>query len=266
MKLSESQIKEILSSPKLQTEIQEGKKYESRLRIFTEPKTENQIKKEVGWDEINNFLDKIFNAERSKRIKDFINFPLSSVDITESILTDLYKVFDARNTFFDFELPKNKGGEKLKKAIDEINPIKWIEKNGKEALKNKPNTIVVIDKDKDGKPYLIAVNNDRVIDCCINSDATLNYIAFVHSIEKTAEKQIKRVSFYDDEYYRVFIEKESGYELEDEVKHKAGICPARMFINETINSKDDFNRKIPFTSTFSKIKEWQLFDILEVII
>jgi hypothetical protein len=91
MKLSESQIKEILQNPKLKNEINEGSKYESRLRVFTEPKSENELKNEAGWKEITGFLDKIFSTERSERIKRFITYPLSSVDITESILTDLYK-------------------------------------------------------------------------------------------------------------------------------------------------------------------------------
>lgn len=262
MKLSESQIKEILQNPRLAKEIDEGKKYESRLRVFTEPKSEEEIRGEEGWRDVTDFLDNIFSAERSKRIKRFISYPLASVDITESILTDLYKVFDARNTFFDFELTKSNGGDKLKNSIAKINPVKWIEEKGKGVLKNKPNTIVVIDKDEKGNPYLLTVENDRVIDCSINSDSTLEYIAFVHSIEKVEDKEIKRIAFYDTQAYRVYIVDENGEYIEEtNVLHKAGVCPARMFISDRFNSKDEFNRKIPFTSTLSKIREWQLFDV-----
>ncbi|MDB0602159.1 hypothetical protein PL373_13575 [Tenacibaculum maritimum] len=262
MKLSESQIKKILENPKLKKEINEGKKYESRLRVFTEPKYLDDLKNEAGWKEVTSFLDNIFSTERSKRIKQYISYPLSSVDITESILTDLYKVFDARNTFFDFELTKSNGGDKLKTSIARINPVKWIEEKGKEVLKNKPNTVVVIDKDKDGNPYLLSIENDRIIDCSINTDSTLNYIAFTHSIEILDDgKTIKRVAFYDEQAYRVFIVDDGEYKEEINIPHNAGVCPARMFISDKFNSKDEFNRKIPFTSTLSKIKEWQLFDV-----
>jgi len=262
MKLSDDQVKELLKSPNLQTQIERGKKYESRLRVFTEPKSKEEIKNEHGWKEVINFLDDIFTEKRSEKIKQFIAFPLASIDITEGILADLYKVFNARNTFFDFELPKNKGGDKLTETINTIEPVKWIEKVGREVLKNKPNTVVAIDKLEDGTPYLLEINNDRLIDCMVNGDSTLEYISFIHSIENYGkDDEIKRVAFYDAFAYRIFLEAKDGeYTLESDISHTAGVCPARMFISDRLNSKDSFNRKIPFSSTLSKIREWQLFD------
>lgn len=262
MILSEPQIKEILKKPKLKKLIEKGKLYESELRVFTEPKTKREIIEEKGWEEVIMYFNSIFSAERSKRVQDFINYPLSSVDVTESILTELYKVFEARNTFFDIETINGGSSEKLKETIQELNIVDWIKNKGKEVLKNQPNTIVVIDKDENGNPYLLPIGLDRLIDCSVNDDSTLNYIAFHHSTTKNDRgEEVRRVSFYDAQYYRVYIEKGGEYTREKNEEHKAGICPARMFLSDRYNSQDIFNRRIPLTTSISKIKEWQYFDI-----
>jgi hypothetical protein len=258
----ENQIKEILKNPKREKEIARAKKTESLLRVFTEPKDRDEAKSEIGFQEFIRFIDKNFNAQRAERIKDFFLFPLSAVDISESILNDLYKVFDARNSFFDFKIDKKEGGEKIDQVIKEMNPVKWITEYGKKVLKNQPNLIVVIDKDKDGNPYLLPISTERLIDCSVKTDGSLDYVSFVHSIEKKDEVEVKRISFYDSEKYYVFIENDGEYTLDEELtnSHDAGVCPARMFLNDQLNSKDCFNRRIPFSSSLSKMMEWQYFD------
>ncbi|HET8839739.1 MAG TPA: hypothetical protein VFM82_12185 [Flavobacteriaceae bacterium] len=256
-----SQIKEILKNPRRKVEIDKAQRIESLLRVFTEPQEKREALTEKGYQDFIRFIDNTFNAERAKRIKEFFLFPLSAVDITESILNDLYKVFDAQNTFFDFQIEKNKS-KKTDEVIQAINPVRWISEYGKKVLKNRPNLVVVIDKDIDGNPYLLPITSERLIDCSVNTNGTLDYVAFVHSIEKKGDEQIKRLAFYDSQSYTVVIQDGDNYVIDEEWTntHEAGVCPARMFLSDQLNSKDCFNRRIPFSSSLSKLMEWQYFD------
>lgn len=264
MKFAKNQVIEQIRKPKNGKEVNSGKKYESRLRIYTEPKFEDDLKTEEAWKEFQGFMAKAISKERDVRLKDFIQYPLSSCGITKGIMSDIYKVFNAGNSYFNVEVIKKNGGEKLKETLRELNINRWVENQGKKVLKNEPNTIVVIDKGEDGTPYLIPVTNDRLIDFELKENFTdLEYITFIHSIKNNdAGETETRIALYDEETYYVILKKKDGtYTIEKETAHNLGYCPARMFLNERLNSNNQLNRSIPLSLVLSKLQEWQLFDL-----
>lgn len=267
MKFAKNQVVKQVKKPTKQAEISKGNEYESRLRIFTEPKFENELKTESGWKEFKKFMATALSEERDDRISDFILYPLPVCAITKGLMSDIYKVFNAGNSYFSIDTVKKNGGEKLRKVLEQINLNRWIEEQGKKVLKNQPNTIVVIDKDKDGNPYLISVTNDRLIDFKFKDDdcTTFEYITFIHSttITETGDEEI-RIALYDEENYNVVLkDKESKYTLETRVKHGLSYCPARMFLKERLNSNGELNRRSPLSLVLSKLQEWQTFDIFQ---
>lgn len=261
--MSKEQVVQLAKSPKQRIEVEMGRKYESRLRLFTEPKFKEEIKEESAWEEFRTFMKKALSEEKDIRISDFIQYPLSSVNITESLMSDLYKVFDAGNSYFSIDTVKKNGGEELNKIYSRINLNDWIEETGKRVLKNKPNTVVVIDKDEDGYPYLLDIDNERLIDIELKEDGVrCEYVVFTHSIKKDERgEEEKRISVYDDDNYNVVLLKGGEYSIETSVRHKAKLCPARMFLSERLNSNTMFSRKSPLALALSKIQEWQYFDI-----
>ena len=258
----ESQVIERVKKPLNSEEVSKGRRYESRLRLFTEIKFEETIKKEEAYIELIRSMDARLTKEKSESIKKYIQYPLSSVNITESLMSDLYKVFDAGNSFFNVEAIKKDGGEKVEEVFRNLNLNSWIERQGKRVLRNKPNTIVVVDKDEKGEPYLLAIDNDRLIDLELKQNGIdLEYITFLHSEVKGEDGTIeRRVSVYDEETYYVVLKKGETYTIETSQQHNIGYCPARMFINEMLSSSEWFDRKIPLSSALSKLTEWQLFD------
>lgn len=264
MKFASDKVVEQVKKPTNQAEVARGKTYESRLRVFTEPKDETELKTEEGWKIIKDFLSTALSEERDVRITEFIQYPLTVCGITEGLMSDLYKVFNAGNSYFNIDTVKKNGGEKLRKVFEQINLNRWIEEEGKEVLKNKPNTIVVIDKNDDGDPYLISVTNDRLIDFKLKDDGVnLEYVTFIHSTKTNdaGEEEI-RIALYDDEtYYVVLKSKDGTHTIEREVKHNLGFCPARMFLKRKLNSNGELNRRSPLSLVLSKLQEWQLFDL-----
>lgn len=264
MKFTDTEILEIVKKPKNSSDVENGRKYESRLRLFTEPKFKGDLQgKEIAWKEFTSFMDDVLSIEKSSRIKDFIQYPLSSIGITESLMSELYKVFNAGNAYFNVGTVKKSGGEKMQKLLQDLNITQWIEEEGKEVLKNKPNTVVVIDKNEHGEPYILSIDNDRLLDIKLKDDGvSCDYVMFVHSeTENEAGDDEVRIALYDEENYNVIVEVKGEYSIETSVPHNIGYCPARMFLKEKLNSKARFNRKVPLSSALSKIQEWQYFDI-----
>lgn len=262
-RLSENQVIEKVKKPTNSGEVKMGRDYESRLRIFTEPKFKEELEKETAFKEFKDFLKKAISEDKAKRIFDFIQYPLSSCNITKGLMDDLYKVFHAGNSFFSVETPQERGGKELKALLAELNLNDWIEKEGKKVLKNKPNTIVVVDKDEKGKPYLIAVDNERLIDFEFKPDfINFEYVAFLHSVEVGEDgKEIQKIALYDEENYNVIAKKGSNYNLETRTPHGLTFCPCRVFVEERLNSEGKLNRFSPLGSVLSKLQEWQQFDI-----
>ncbi len=269
MKLSEIQKLEIVKTPKNCAAIEKGRNHESRLRLFTECKFNDDLSngQETAWREFICFLQKTISYKKTDRITDFIQFPLSAIAITDSILNDLYRVFEAGNSYFAVETVKMSGGQQMEELLSELDIVNWIKEIAKAVLKNKPNTVIVIDKDINGKPYPIAVDNDRIMDIKLKDNCIdCEYICFVHSINYTPAGKECRFAVYDDESYTVILEKGGVYTEEFSVPHYIGYCPARMFLNERLNRSNEFNRKAPLTVVLSKLKEWQYFDIFKFYI
>ena len=266
MKLSKDNVIDLVKKPANGDLVNEGRKYESRLRLFTEPKFKKDAEAEEAFKEFKASLNKTIGLDKSARIQNFIEYPLSVVSITNSLTKDLYKVFDAGNSFFGVEATNKDAGDKIKKIIDESDPVKWIETVGKKVLKNKPNTAVVVDKDEDGKPYMLAVYNDRIVDISISEDGfSCDYIIFKHSevINKDTEEKEIRYSAYSDEAYFVVLQINDRYEIETESSHDIGYCPARMFIKNPLNSDNEFTRESQLINQYSKIVEYQKFDVFK---
>ena len=260
MKLSEAQ--ERLKKPKNKSLINRGLEYESKLRMYTEPLFKDDLVNEIAWRQYTSFLKQVLSDKKYKRIKDFMRFPISAVDIAETTLTELYKVFDASNSYFNIETGIEQE-QVLTDKVSQLNIIDFIKHNGKTVLKNRPNTFVVMDKDEQGNEYFLTINNQRLYDFYTDEENQTQYIAFLHSIEvNDAGEEVKFYSFYCDEYYRVFRLVKGEYLLEgEEYAHGYGCCPARMFMTDQVTSKDVFNKRVPLTSTLTKLEEWQTFDL-----
>jgi len=261
MKFTNEELLEIAESPKQADEITKGRKYESRLRLFTEPKFEDEIKNESSWKEYLKYIHETIEKKKAEKIIKFFQYPLVTTGLTEDILNGIYKVFNAGNAYFNVETVQKQGGEKLNEILSDLNVLNWIEEKGKECLSSKPNLVVVVDKDEESKPYLLAVDNDRLLDIKLRPDGVrCEYITFTHSIIENEDGNTEiRIAVYDDENYNVILNVEGNYTLEKSVRHGAEVCPARMFLKKKLNSDSDLNRRAPLSVVLSKLKEYQLF-------
>ena len=266
MVLTEVQAQDILNAPKHSKQIKSAQRHESALRVFTEELDAHEIVKEIYWQQMTKVLKDRLSEKKYNRLMHFTRFPLPVTEITDSVLSDFYKVFDGKNRYFNID--GDRDVTRLEKWVTDINLEQWIEDNAREVFKNKPCSFIVIDRDNKGVPYPILIDSERLIDAQFKKgdDAYLEYIAFLHSIEVDETDPsiiIKRYAVYDDETFYVFrkTSNESAYVQETAVKHNVGYCPAMAFVCEKVNSKNKFKRRIAFGKSISKLEDWTFFDI-----
>ena len=206
MSLTNEQAIEAAKNPPNKSEVERGRKYQSRLRILTEAYDREEIQQQSAWRELTAYLKNVLTTDKYNAIIKVFTFPLSVVNVSNDIMTDLYTVFNGRNASFSTEYPNDRFKEIAERVMSEVNVREWIEIQGKQVLKSAPNTITVVDLDINGNPILLAVPNEKLEGYVLNKDGTFNYIVFVHSKGQNAQgNTITRYGVYDDEFYRVVL-------------------------------------------------------------
>lgn len=259
MKLTSNQAKETFKNPVNKRQIDSVKKLESRLRVFTEDYDFDELVSEPYWTELKSKLQ-ARSAKKADRVLQFARYPLPVVQITDSILSDFYKVYDGKNKHF--KINSDRDISLLNEWIIEKNIELFVERTTKQAFKDSPCLFAVIDINDKGVPYLVEVDSSRLIDAAFKGKNKLEYITFWHSFTEEYGKEVKRVAVYDEEYYRVFkLSETEGLVLEREVVHGLNEVPARPVISSVTNKKNLFKRRSAFSKSLSKLEDWTYFDI-----
>ena len=264
MSLLSNQVIPTVQRPPNGEKVQKGLEYESRLKLFTEPYQGSEVQHLSAWRELMNCLAGTLTADKFNAITKYFTFPLSIVNISNDMLTDLYKVFDGRNANFNIEYPNTRIQEAAENVLSELDIRKFIEHVGKKVLKSSPNLVVVLDKDDQGNPLLLAIPNERIHGYTQNKDGSFSVFMFIHSVGMENGKKWTKYGVYDDEFYRVVKMVEGSYTLDTEVSHTLGYCPAKFFYDNPLTSdKFQFNRGIPLSKVLGVMSQWQQFDVFK---
>lgn len=260
MNLDVNQIISLIS--KKPKQLSKAKRIESKLRIFTEALEHEELQEETSFQDIEKRLyDKISKPKTQKVLK-FVETPLPVVSVCDSILQDLYKVFNAGNAFFSVKSQKARGGDKLDILLNKLNIVNWVEKYGKEVLKTKPNLVVVVDIDENGKPFLLPINTNRIVNFgYIPNTDEFEYFIFKHSDGENWD----RVGIYTTTHYITAIRHDGGeYKVEDtSYEHNLGYCPAKSFWSDRLNDDNEFLRKTPFITSLGLLTKYVSFDLFK---
>ena len=260
MSLSSSQALKVVKNPPNQQKVKEGEKYQSRLRILTEAYSVQEIQHQSAWVELKTYLSNTLTTDKYEAILKYFTFPLSIVNVSNDIMTDVYAVFNSRNATFDVEFQNERFKEIAEQVLASLNVRQWIEKKGKKVLKSAPNAVTVIDLDDQGNPLLVLVPNEKILGYEFTMKGDFDYIVFEHSKGKDDNgKEWRKVAVYDDEFYRVYMVEGSSYTLEVESMHGLGYCPAKFFYDKPLLNKQFFDRSVPLTNAMGTMSEWQFF-------
>lgn len=234
MSLLSNQVIPTVQRPPNQDKVQRGLKYESRLKLYTEAYQGDEVVHLSAWKELTAGLAKTLTPDKFNAITKYFTFPLSIINISNDMLTDLYKVFDGRNANFNVEYPNSRIEETAGSTLNELDIRKFIENTGKKVLKSCPNLVVVIDKNDKGDPLLLAIPNERIHGYTQNKDGSFEVFMFIHSVGMENGKPWTKYGVYDSEFYRVVKKVDANYTIETEAPHTLGYCPAKFFYDNPL--------------------------------
>lgn len=256
---------EIVQKRPNNAEIAEGRKYESRLRLFTLPMGSYELRDEHAWRETLNGLTAKLTTEKFNAITKYTTTPLPIVSISENIMLDIYKVFEGRNASFSVDYPHERIQEAASAMLDELDVRNWIEQKGKVVLKCAPNTVAVVDKDDNGDPKLLAISNDKIVGYETDKYGKFTVFCFIHSkgVDPVTEKQWTKYAVYDTNSYRVVLEEQGNLSEILDAPHNLGYCPARFFYDDPLTTEHRFNRAIPLSVVRGVMKQWNQINLYE---
>ena len=262
MGLSNEQIQKIVKSRPNQKCIQRGISHQSRLRFHSDTTLDERDQSEayrVFTQWIGVQQPPILPKDKFDRFLQLLRFPLSTVEITESIYSRLRKVFDSQDAFYNYEFTT----PELKSDWDEYRDCEFWVTKGFQAMQTAIDSVWVVDLPElqvtsRPEPFNRLIDISQVID--IQNDEFLNceYVIFQFG---------DYVLAYDSEYIRVYESKGevsdySGVEIakepEKEILHGLGYTPARQFWSEQLNARNYINREAPITKELADL-DWLLF-------
>lgn len=276
MRLSENQAKKLLQSPQNKEAIEEARRIESNLRLYTEG--DLNPRNEEAFKTIESVLISELSEKKRSRILKYATGPIESVELTESINNELSKAFQANDRYFSIEGPTPESSRELETAAVELGLERWIEAEGKKVVKNQPHSIIVVDlpqseepNESDPSPFftpiILRLSLDRIIDFLPTSDGEgdLEYLIFIHSYRKDKKgDKVTIYGVYDDEFYRLYEKNKNG-DVRRVLKapHTNGKTPAFFFWNWRISSKNEKPKELtlrqaPIHNSLQRMQHWQI--------
>lgn len=259
MSLSLTQALEAAKNPPNAQQVQKGKEYQSQLRVLTVPHDSETIDNEIAWRQIKDYLKHTLTKEKYEALLNYITFPLESVSLSKDILTDLCKVFNGKNAYFEIDYENRRFKEEAEQTIKDMDFGAWLEETGKGVLKNSPNTVIVVDLDEQGEPKLLTIKDGQLLGYTFDKDGQFTTIVFLHSVGNDVIGDYKRVAVYDDENYRVYEVRNNVYTLVVDELHYIGYCPAHFYFNSPLLNKAAFNRNAPISYVRGTMLKYQIF-------
>jgi hypothetical protein len=250
--LSLEQIREIIKKPQNRAKIEIAIKHEHKLKLhcraiidvseFAEPER--------------NFLEwvkSILPADIYDRFATLFQPPFPTNELTESIFSELSKVFEGQNRFFKFEFTNPDYEADFSDYRIEIDDENFWKNEAWEAVQHELNSIVVIDLPETQttplpNPYYYLLDINRLYDFRYNRKKDFDYI-----IIKEGENYL-----YIDSSSYVRLEGPNPDQLTAfEIPHNLNYTPAKD-LWRTKRKKGGIDKKGPVTKSLSELN-WLLF-------
>lgn len=186
-------------------------------------------------------------------------FPTPIIQTTNTIYTELEKVFEGRNPISNFEFTDSEYKDDWKKyrKANLKEPLVW-RKKGWDSVKTSINSILVVDLPAEQsselpEPYFYWLGIENVIDFKLKNSTEFEYIIFNQCDGK--------IAVFDEQMYRVF-EVNSNGKLNEmpivETEHELGYCPARFFWSTELVQSNCAIKKSPLSPQLANL-DWLLY-------
>ena len=251
--LQKNEIQQLLEAKRSRTMIADAISHEQRVRFHTDVSL-SQRHAEQYTTEFLNWVRDLIPEQKYEVFCSLFRFPGKTVELTEQIYSALEKIFDGKNSVFNYEFTTPEAAQDWDKYRDQVlkQQRKWRTK-GMQALRSMPNSILVVDMPEDSTDaYWYWLSIDSVIDYELEEDGvTFDYIIFQQEDDELAVIDDEAVQVYD------YTDQELG-ELKRQAVHGLDYCPARFFMSDAINFRQQGVKQNPITKQLGDL-DWYLF-------
>jgi len=256
MQLQKNQVQSLIEKRPKRQLLQNAERHQNRLKLHGETEIES-IRTNPAYVELLSWVESFLTRDKYKRFCQLLRLPVVSLEITQDIYQEYFRIFEGQNPFFNYEFnnPDNSEAFKtyLKKGLKDFNFFKTI---GFEQLKYSINSILVVDmpSDGEGNPYYYFIDVSKVVDVKSDKNGTIHHLIF--------QVDSKTVAVYDSEAYRIY--KVDGTKIIGEPIvenfHGLGYCPASYFWNKNLKGSNTIEKKSPITDVLGRLDKYLIED------
>ena len=201
------------------------------------------------------WIHEILPKDKADRLISLIQWPLASVDLTESIFIELKRIFESQNSYQDFRFRTPdyfQDWVEYNKDVFSVNG--FIREEVFEAFKSEINSIVVVDLPREQdtsnpQPYAFVLSVEDVLEAKPIHGGGFEYV--IYRAEEDGQCYV-----IDDESYKLYDTEKKR--IISEAEHDLGYCPAHFLWNRKLSKKNEFDHKSPLTPNLGRLN-WYLF-------
>ena len=235
--------------------------HEKRLELHTEPTI--KVPHNPAFTDFLTRVQSRIPDNKFRLFESLIEYPIETVAFTDSMFTQIDKIFHAENAFKKITFRNRDFTEEFQKEIVESD--KFFQTEGFDAMKSGINSVLVVDlpQEQEGtqpEPYSFLLDIKAVTHIDITSDNFCRYLAYDTGkrVDRTGMNSgdNKLISFIDGSAYRLFVEVGESFLLVSDNPHDLGYTPAKPFWNEFLNRKlDRVNKNAPISEQLGMLDQ-----------
>lgn len=259
MGLDINEIKKEVQAPKKRATIQRAITHQNRIKFHAQTRIVPFISQPIT--DFLLWVDSLIPHYKAKIFKQLFRYPVATNEVTGICFDRLSRIFDGRNPAFNYQFMTTEQRDDWEYYRQDVlkEPNVW-NQQGWDIFKTEHNSVLIVDLPKEQdpadhypQPYFYWLRMENVITYEVDKKTgNMEWIIF--------RQHDKKIAVFDDEYYRVYEEKDAGQlgELLVENKHDLGYCPARFFWNEPLNLQEPDIKAHPLSKMLSAL-DWYLF-------
>ena len=102
MQLQKKQVQHLIEKRPKRQLLQKAERHQNRLKLHGETEIES-IRTNPAYVELLNWVESLLTRDKYKRFCDLLRLPVVSLEITQDIYQEYFRIFEGQNPFFNYE-------------------------------------------------------------------------------------------------------------------------------------------------------------------
>lgn len=259
MRLSETQIKNLLRSPKHNRELEASKLHHQRLAFHSDIVLRKEHASKY-YATFTAWIGELLPSDKKDRIESLLTFPLCTNELMKDVFMGLERVWRAKNYTECYTFISTEYESEFMAYLKKIRSDHMWKVEAWSSLKTCIDTVVIIDLPEEQtearpQPYFYFIAPEEIIDLSVSEKNDMEYIMFV----RENPDGVNDLIVYDSELMRKYEYKDRKQgRLLGSIEHGLGYCPARMMWSDKLQDGNYINKRSPVTDSLGDL-DWLLF-------